>query len=383
MGDMTVSVREALGGVTYESRNAPRLESPQDDSPTIGTLITDPVHCTARHLHHDFQSVVASAMCGLVGHVPDRTFVGTFTHPPQPVGYSDRERDEEWYYQEEIDDSHRQGAFFLAVAGWMTMVKPIDELKGNYIYVEKRWKAAITGLGLTDRACHESKRELLTSVSEVMNRSRSVKETFIRMFISLESAGSLPTDVARAAVISQIKMVWEYHGMCSYRLMDDMVFIDSPVLGIETVAGEACAFKRHYTALQTKMGVHFPYAGVLGMVPADISIGRYPNLYLVAIGHAKSTGNLANFQLSTNVKASVPVKILSRAVKGMTNTTVVSEGSEGSMAELVALGLASADGRELRRRARNMLTKRKQKDSDSEEDEEDDTERAGPSSKRR
>lgn len=42
MEDMTDSVREALQGVTYESRNAPHLDSPQDDSPTITTLITDP-----------------------------------------------------------------------------------------------------------------------------------------------------------------------------------------------------------------------------------------------------------------------------------------------------------------------------------------------------
>lgn len=153
------------------------------------------------------------------------------------------------------------------------MVKPIDDLKGNYVYVEKRWKAALTGLGLTDKVCHKNKKDLLTSVSEVMNRSRSVTEKFIKMFISLESAGELPIDVVRVAVISQIKMVLEYHGMCSYRLMDEMIFIDSPALGIETVAREACTFKRHYTALKNKMGVHFPYSGVLGMVPADINIG--------------------------------------------------------------------------------------------------------------
>lgn len=366
--------------MTYESRNAPKLDSPQDDSPTIETLITDPVHCTARHVHHDFQSVVASAMCGLVGHVPNNTFLGSFTHLPLPIGTPDRERDEDWYYQEEVEDNHRQGAFFLAMAGWMTMVKAIDDLKGNYVYVEKRWKAALTGLGLTDKVCHENNKDILSSVSEAMNRSRSVRETFIRMFISLESSGAMPTDIVRVAVISQIKMVWEYHGMCSYRLMDEMIFIDSPVLGIETIAREACTFKRHYTALKTKMGIHFPYAGVLGMVPADINIGKYPNLYLVAISHAKSTGSLANFQLSTNVKASVPVRILSRAVKGMSNTTVV---SDGAIADLVALGLVSADGKELRRRARSMLVKRKQKESESEDEDEENIDQAGPSCKRR
>lgn len=70
MADMTDAVREALGGVTYGVRETPLLDTPQDDSPTVDTLVTDPVHCTARHLHHDFQSVVTSMMCGLIGQVP-------------------------------------------------------------------------------------------------------------------------------------------------------------------------------------------------------------------------------------------------------------------------------------------------------------------------
>lgn len=160
--------------------------------------------------------------------------------------------------------------------------------------------------------------------------------------------------------------------------MDQMLFTDSPVLGIETIAREACAFRKHYAALQHRMGIHFPYAGVLGLVPADMSISKFPNLYLVAISHAKSTGSLANFQLSTNVKASVPVKILSRAVKGMTNTTVVSDSSVRDLAELA---LVSAEGRELQRRARSMLAKRKRRDTDSEEDDDETTDPAGKEDK--
>lgn len=162
--------------------------------------------------------------------------------------------------------------------------------------------------------------------------------------------------------------------------MDQMIFVDSPILGIETIAREACTFKKHYSALQAKMGVHFPYAGVLGLVPADISISKYPNLYLVAISHAKSTGSLANFQLSTNVKASVPVKVLSKAVKGMSNTTVV---SDSALRDLAALGLVTSEGRELRRRARNMLTNRSHKESDSEDEDDEATDQAGSSRKRR
>lgn len=208
MAGMTEAVREALRGVVYERRNAPIMASPQDDSPRIETLITDPVHCTARHEHHDIQSVIASAMCGLVGHVPTETFVSTFTHLPLPIGTPDGTRDSDWYYREDLTDRHTQGIFFLAMAGWMVMVKPIDDLKGNYVYIEKRWKAAITGLGLTDRVCDENKKEILNSVSEAMNRSRTVKKKFIRMFISLETLGELPVEAVNAAVISQIKMVF-------------------------------------------------------------------------------------------------------------------------------------------------------------------------------
>lgn len=183
--------------------------------------------------------------------------------------------------------------------------------------------------------CTSSKKDLLLAISDAVNRSREVKSKFIRTFISLESNGGLPVDPERAAVLGQVKMVWEYHGMCSYRLMDQIIFMDSPALGIEAIAREACIFKKHYASLQEKMGVHFPYTGVLGLVPADLTISRYPNLYLVSISHAKSTGSLANFQQYTNVKASVPVKVLAKAVKGMTDTTVVSEGAHR---ELSALG---------------------------------------------
>lgn len=258
--------------------------------------------------------------------------------------------------------------------------KLVDDTKNNYVYVEKRWKAAVTGLGLTDKICTVSKKDLLLSISDAVNKSRDVKSKFVRMFIALESNGDLPIDPIRAAVLSQVKMVWEYHGMCSYRLMDQMIFTDSPVLGIEAIAREACSFRRHYAGLKDKMGIDFPYTGVLGLVPADINISKYPNLYLVSISHAKSTGSLANFQLSTNVKASVPVKVLAKAVKGMTDTTVV---SEGAIRELAALGLVTAEGRELQRRARGLLTKRRRRDTDSEDDEDDATDQAGLSRKRR
>lgn len=316
-----------------------------------------------------------------VGRVPEGTFTGTFTHHPTPAGRSaDVQRKDDWIYKETITEEHKQSAIFLAMAGWMVLVKVVDELKGNYVYIEKRWKAAITGLSLTDKVCNVSKKEVIAAVSESMNKSREVNSKFIRMFIATDIAGELPIDPVRAAMITQVKMVWEFHGMCSYRLMDQMIFIDSPVLGIETVAREACAFKRQYSALKERMGDQFPYAGVLGMVPIEMSISRYPNLYLVAISHAKATGGMANFQLSTNVKASVPVKILSRAVKGMSDTTVV---SNNSVRELAELGLVSAEGRELQRRARVLLSRKRRKDSDSEEEEDEDTDQAGPSKRRR
>lgn len=381
MEDVTPAVRETLGVIDYDARAAPALSTPQDDSPMVEALITDPIHCTARHTHHDFQAAVASAMCGLVGRVPADMFQTTFSHHPTPPERAhELERKEDWIFKEVITEEHKQSAIFLALAGWMSIVKVVDELKGNYVYVEKRWKAAVTGLGLTDRVCNTNKKDIIVGVSGVMNRSREVKSRFIKMFISMNIEGSLPTDTVRAAMISQIKMVWEFSGMCSYRLMDDIIFIDSPILGIETVAKEACAFRRIYRQLQERMGTQFPYSGVLGLVPADMSISHFPNLYLVAISHAKGTGGMANFQISTNVKASVPIKVLSKAVKGMTDTTIVSDTSVRDLAEL---GLVSAEGRELQRKARALLAKKRRKDSDTEDDDDEDNEVAGPSKRRR
>lgn len=381
MDDVTQHVREALGETVYDERPAPVLAPPQDDSPTISVLVTDPVHCTARHRHHEFQATVASLMCGLVGRVPGGMFVDTFTHGQVPPARRDEEeREPSWTFREEITDEHKQSALFLALVGWMSIVKVVDDTKGNYLYVEKRWKAAITGLGLTDRVCNTNKKAVIECASNAMNKSRDIKNKFIKMFLTMNIEGSLPTDSARAAMISQIKMVWEFSGMCSYRLMDAIIFIDSPVLGIETVAKEACAFRKVYSKLQDQMGTQFPYAGVLGLIPPDMSISHFPNLYLVAISHAKSTGGMTNFQVSTNVKASVPIKVLSKAVKGMTNTTIVSDASVRALAEL---NLVSAEGRELQRKAKALLVKKRRQDSDTEEEDEDDGEVAGPSKRRR
>lgn len=134
MADVTETVRQALGDIRFQDINVPELDTPQDDEPTISALITDPVHCTARHVHHDFQSVVASAMCGLVGQVPEDTFVRTFTHLQTPVGRPlDVERKKDWIYKEAVTEEHKQSAIFLAMAGWMVLVKVVDELKGNYV----------------------------------------------------------------------------------------------------------------------------------------------------------------------------------------------------------------------------------------------------------
>lgn len=160
MAEPTDAVREALGDISYNAIGVPELDTPQDDDPNVSVLITDPVHCTGRHVHHDFQAVVASAMCGLVGRVPEGTFTGTFTHHPTPAGRSaDVERKDDWIYKETITEEHKQSAIFLAMAGWMVLVNVVDELKGNYVYIEKRWKAAITGLSLTDKVCNVSRRK--------------------------------------------------------------------------------------------------------------------------------------------------------------------------------------------------------------------------------
>lgn len=129
---MTDAVREAIGGVTYGGSEAPLLDTPQDDSPTIETLLTDPEHCTARHLHRDFQSVVTSMMCGLIGQVPDNTFRGTFTHLHKPPNIpSEAPRGEDWRYKETIEETHKQGAMFMAMAGWMSMVIIVEDAKNN------------------------------------------------------------------------------------------------------------------------------------------------------------------------------------------------------------------------------------------------------------
>lgn len=99
MEDVTPKVREALGETHYDDRPAPVLAPPQDDTPTLEALVTDPIHCTARHTHHEFQVIVASLMCGLVGRVPADMFVGTFTHdPPQLDRAHEVDRKEDWTF---------------------------------------------------------------------------------------------------------------------------------------------------------------------------------------------------------------------------------------------------------------------------------------------
>lgn len=78
-------------------------------------------------------------------------------------------RIEAWVFKEDITDEHKQKALFIAMTGWMVIVKPVEDLKNDYVYREKRWKAALTGLGLTDLSCTTNKKDLLLCISETMN----------------------------------------------------------------------------------------------------------------------------------------------------------------------------------------------------------------------
>lgn len=116
-------------------------------------------------------------------------------------------RIEAWVFKEDITNEHKQGALFIAVTGWMVIVKPVEYLKNNYVYIEKRWKAALTGLGLTDLVCTTSKKDLLLYISETMKRSRGIRDTFMRIFILAEARQQLPTVTIISGLIAQIKLV--------------------------------------------------------------------------------------------------------------------------------------------------------------------------------
>lgn len=83
------------------------MELPSVNQNTISVLIKDPVHYVARYMHHDFQNVVASYMCGLL------------------LTSAEARRIEAWVFKEDITDEHKPGALFIAMTGWMVIVKPV------------------------------------------------------------------------------------------------------------------------------------------------------------------------------------------------------------------------------------------------------------------
>lgn len=111
---------------------------------------------------------------------------------------------------------------------------------------ERRWTAALTGLGLTDLVYTTSKKDLLLYISETMNRSRGIRDIFMRTFILAEARQQLAMKTIISGLIAQIKLVWEFYEMCSYQFMSGIIFKDYPVLGIEVIAREAAQFKIHY-----------------------------------------------------------------------------------------------------------------------------------------
>lgn len=151
------------------------MELPCVDQNTISVLITDLVHYVARYMHHDFLKR------GCLLHV------WSVRRTSAEAG-----RIEAWVFKEDITDEHKQGALFIAMTGWMVIVKPVEDLKNNYVYIEKRWKAALIGLGLTDLICTTSKKDLLLYISETMNRSRGIRDISMRTFILARQDSNCP-----------------------------------------------------------------------------------------------------------------------------------------------------------------------------------------------
>lgn len=116
-------------------------------------------------------------------------------------------RIEAWVFKKDITNEHKQGALFIAITGWMVIVKPVEDLKNNYVYIEKRWKAALTGLGLTDLVCTTSKKDLLLYISETMKRSKGIRDIFMGTFILAEARQQLPTETIISGLIARIKLV--------------------------------------------------------------------------------------------------------------------------------------------------------------------------------
>lgn len=130
----------------------------------------------------------------------------------------------------------------------MLMVKPLNEKEANYDYLRKRWAAALASLGISDQTNEKGAgpvcKDILVEFNEYIQSHPTIRNAYIRLALMKMLKETTPNDAVTKALVTQIKLVWEDHGMCTTKLMEGIVDQNTPLLSCSNVADEAIALKR-------------------------------------------------------------------------------------------------------------------------------------------
>lgn len=247
----------------------------------------DVYHCCAfTHSHLPAYDVGMSSVCSFIKTKPNGFFTDDFTHDPAPEGVrrdvapAPGVRVPE--YKEDINDEGIQITLFSAMSSLMLIVKPMIKDKANEPYLFSRWGAMLAKLGLPDLIKGAAKDAVEMQISAFSNvcpmypkRNHMMKKFIIREITENMASHTLTAK----ALLEQVKMVWEHHGMQSLRLMYDLVKDGNDALCAATLAEEGIRLITGYRNLSADLASMAPYAGILNMVPPSLTVANFPNLY--------------------------------------------------------------------------------------------------------
>lgn len=183
-----------------------------------------------------------------------------------------------------------QVIIFIGMAGLMTLAKEIHlSGKPDYDYLQKRWHAICTTLGIEDViATQLAKRDMYIGLMNVLvswqnwiKPRATIRKHFLDLALQEQPSGT-PALVKQALL--QVKMILHNFGMKTILLMDNFIYSKTKAVMLPAIAQQAADLRKALTDLYEKYKEKFHYLKVYPLEGAErIYCKTYPDLYYATI----------------------------------------------------------------------------------------------------
>lgn len=220
----------------------------------------------------------------------------------------------------------------ITLASLMTLAKPVTAQ--NSAAFSKRWKAALASQSLTDLIPSTSWAGIIGVASvfhTIVSGKPDLRLEIVDRLLALKKLG------AEGAILSQVKLVWEFSSLKAVQYMDLFIKSHCRAMEIPAVLDQAVDLHEKWESAKREDPL-LPYSRVRdpGCHP-NLNQAHYPDLYYAAITYAKLNKLVGdNFQMSTS-HTSTHAMLIEKYIKRMA-VAELGELSEEARAKLSLLG---------------------------------------------